>query len=183
MESWGRAGSLFDDMSQGAEDNAVVGPAARKVRRSVEANAPQPDDEGLVVLGSGNLGLVYVPGKTRLSREDIDRRWPGLIPGLVGHPGIGFVAAMSENGPQVIGPDGLRWLEDGRVQGVDPLAAFATHAAQSLLRAVCLDRAPDLYVNSLVDEATLEVAAFEPTCRQPRRTRRLARPRDPGCPD
>ncbi len=162
VESWGRAGSLLDDMSSGDGDPAVVGAAARKVRREVAASAPQSTEDGLVVLGSGNLGLVYVPGKTRLTREEIDRRWPALIPGLVAHPGVGFVVAMSEHGPQVIGPSGVRWLEDGRVDGDDPMAAFAAHGPENFRRAISMGRAPDLYVNSRIDEATLEVAAFEP---------------------
>jgi uncharacterized membrane protein YvlD (DUF360 family) len=162
VESWGRTGSLLDDMSSGTGDSAVVGPAARKVRREVEASAPESADDDLVVLGSGNLGLVYMPGQTRLSREEIDRRWPALLPGLAAHPGIGFVAAMSEGGPQAVGGAGTRWLADGRVEGTDPLSAYAPHAAENLRRAVCMERAPDLYVNSNVDQATLEVAAFEP---------------------
>jgi hypothetical protein len=149
-------------MSSSSGDPPVVGPAARRVRRKVDASVPEPGAGGLVVLGSGNLGLVYVPGPTRLSREQIDRRWPGLVPGLTAHPGVGFVAVMSESGPQVIGVDGMRWLADGRVEGTDPLSGFAPHAAENLRRAVCLDRAPDLYVNSSVAQGTLEVAAFEP---------------------
>jgi uncharacterized membrane protein YvlD (DUF360 family) len=162
VESWGRTESLLDDMTTGSGGPHVVEPAARRVRRKVDASVPRSSDEGLVVLGSGNLGLVYVPGPTRWSREEIDRRWPGLVPGLTAHPGVGFVAAMSENGPQVVGASGLRWLDDGWVEGIDPLSAFAPHAAENLRRAVCMDRAPDLYVNSVVDERTLEVAAFEP---------------------
>ena len=39
---------------------------------------------------------------------------------------------------------------------------FGPHAPENLRRAVSMGRAPDLYVNSSVDEATLEVRAFEP---------------------
>jgi hypothetical protein len=132
------------------------------VRREVEESAPEPSGEALVVLGSGNLGLVYVPGKVRLTREEIDRRWPSLIPGLTAHPGVGFVAVMSERGAQAIGSSGLHWLDESRVEGDDPMAPFGPHAAENLRRAVNMDRAPDLYVNSAVDDGTLEVAAFEP---------------------
>jgi hypothetical protein len=161
VESLGRAGSLFDDMSS-KDHRSAAGSAARRVRREVEESAPEPAGEALVVLGSGNLGLVYVPGKVRLTREEIDRRWPSLIPGLTAHPGVGFVAVMSERGAQAIGSSGLHWLDESRVEGDDPMAPFAAHAAENLRRAVNMDRAPDLYVNSAVDDGTLEVAAFEP---------------------
>ena len=42
------------------------------------------------------------------------------------------------------------------------MAPFGPHAAGMLLAAAMMDRAPDLYVNSLVDPDTQEVAAFEP---------------------
>ena len=170
VESWGRAGSLLDDLNdegQSADDGAGVGrgnllsPVARKVRDRGDAT-PVTDDTGLVVLGSGNLGLVYVPGPRRLTREEIDQRWPRLVPGLVAQPGIAFVAVMSAAGPVVMGESGTRFLETGVVEGVDPLAAFAPHAAENLRRAVSMDRAPDLYVNSDVDPVSLEVNAFEP---------------------
>jgi hypothetical protein len=64
-------------------------------------------------------------------------------------------------GHVVIGADGYRLLEDDSVSGVDPLAAFPAHAAWALLRAMEMPSAPDIYVNSSVDPATLEVSAFE----------------------
>jgi hypothetical protein len=114
------------------------------------------------VLGSGNLGLVYAKGPERLSREDIDRQWPAQLPGLANHPGVGFVAVMAARGPVAIGAEGERWLAEGVVEGVDPLAGFGPHAPDHLLRAVTMEPAPDIYVNSLVDLSNLEVAAFEP---------------------
>jgi len=47
------------------------------------------------------------------------------------------------------------------VQGRDPLADLPAHAGRVLCRAVLMPEAPDLYVNSLVDATTLDVAAFE----------------------
>ena len=64
-------------------------------------------------------------------------------------------------GNVVIGADGYRLLDDDSVSGVDPLASFPAHAAWALLRAMEMPSAPDIYVNSTVDPATLEVSAFE----------------------
>jgi uncharacterized membrane protein YvlD (DUF360 family) len=163
VESWGRVESLLDDLAgQSRISGQTVARAASRLRRHT---APQDDQESadeLVVLGSGNLGLVYARRPRRLSLEEIEARWPALVPGLAAHPGVGFVAALSRtHGPVVIGADGYRRLADGTVEGLDPLAPFGAHAAGVLERAVRMHQAPDLYVNSTVDPATLEVAAFE----------------------
>ena len=48
--------------------------------------------EDVVVLGSGNLGLVYLLDEPRrLTREEIDERHPKLIPALLEHEHVGFV--------------------------------------------------------------------------------------------
>ena len=163
VESWGRVESVVDDL---AGDASIGGQtAARAATRMQSRSGP---DEGsatpgdLIVLGSGNLGLVYAREPQRLLLEEIDERWPRLISGLAASPGIGFVAVLSgEHGPVVIGPDGHRRLRDAFVSGVDPLSAFEPHAAWAVLRAVEMPEAPDIYVNSAVDSATLEVSAFE----------------------
>ena len=104
------------------------------------------------MLGSGNLGLLYVHGPRRLTLEEIDERWPALVPGLSSHEGVGFVAGMDAEGRRwVIGADGRRDLESGTVTGSDPLAPYAAHAGEVLARALAMPEAPDLYLNSSVD--------------------------------
>ena len=46
--------------------------------------------------------------------------------------------------------------------GEDPLRPYGDHAARVLKRAVAMPEAPDLYLNSRVDDVTLDIAAFEP---------------------
>jgi hypothetical protein len=83
------------------------------------------------------------------------------VPGLAGHPGIGFVVASSaEHGAVVIGAAGEHRLRDGVVVGEDPLARFGSYAAAFIQRVDAMPEAPDLYVNSLLDDMD-EVAAFE----------------------
>jgi len=162
VESWGRVESVLDDLGA---DKGVRGQTASKAAerlRSHSSGGTSTGQDDLVVLGSGNLGLVYAPEPVRLTLEDVESRWPRLVPGLAGHPGIGFIAVQSrEHGPLAIGPDGHHRLRDGHVSGVDPLADFGAHAPQVLLRAVEMPEAPDIYVNSTVDTSTLEIAAFE----------------------
>jgi hypothetical protein len=116
----------------------------------------------VVVLGSGNLGLVYLMDeKRRMTLEEIDARHPKLIPALREHKHVGFVLVRSADGAVVLGPNGKRWLADGRVEGDDPLAHFSPRAAEHLLRADGFEHCPDLYVNSFYDPDLDEGCAFE----------------------
>ena len=116
-----------------------------------------------VVLASGNLGLVYLPHLPgRATQEQIEKRCPGLLARLTAHPGIGWIMVRSDGaGPVVIGAGGRRLLDGDRVEGADPLAAFGPTAAADLRRHDRLEHTPDILVNSLLDPATGEVAAFE----------------------
>jgi uncharacterized membrane protein YvlD (DUF360 family) len=162
VEGWGRADSIVQDLGQDGLPGRISKTAKRRMDREPSHPAEQTPSEDLVVLGSGNLGLVYVPGPERLSIEELDHRWPELVDGLRTHPGVGFVAGLDRHGtPWALGRSGRLDLSTGNLVGDDPLAPYGEHAARVLRRAVCMPQAPDLYVNSLVDEDTLEVAAFE----------------------
>jgi hypothetical protein len=117
----------------------------------------------LTVLGSGNLGMLYIHSPVRLTLEDLQARWPKLISGLSAHDGVGFIAGLDSSGlPWAIGATGRIRLDTGEVAGEDPLRPYRDHAARALRRAVMMPEAPDLYVNSRVDDVTLDIAAFEP---------------------
>ncbi len=117
----------------------------------------------IVVLASGNLGLVY---GTRLSEratlEQIETFYPGILDGLAQHEGVGFVLVHSEeHGPVVIGAEGKCYLAEDRVEGENPLANFGPNVARHLLRNDGFPDAPDLYVSSFYDPQSNEGAAFE----------------------
>jgi hypothetical protein len=117
----------------------------------------------VVVLASGNMGLISFPSwPGQLSLEQLDAHYPRLIPGLVDHPGISFVMVHSDAfGPIVIGQDGITFLQDGTVQGRDPLLPFGPGAARHLLRTAGFANVPDVIVMSAIDPGTGEVPAFE----------------------
>jgi uncharacterized membrane protein YvlD (DUF360 family) len=123
---------------------------------------PPKGDDRFIIFGSGNLGLVYVAGESRrLSQRELSDRFPALLPGLVNHPGVGFVVVdTADFGPVALGPKGENRVRDGVVVGEDPLAQFGPHAPGFVLRAALMPEAPDIYVNSLLDDLG-EVAAFE----------------------
>ena len=138
---------------------------ARSQEEAAQAAASGTSPTGqppLLVFGSGNLGLVYVAGELRrLTRDELDKRYPGLVPGLVGHEGISFIVVDSHDGPVVLGKDGEHRLRDGLVTGADPLAPFGPDAPAFVLRAATMAESPDIMVNSMVEASTGEVAAFE----------------------
>ena len=154
------------ELAAGDENDTAVGQAVREAT----GTAPKDPDEGTdvggtdaIVLGSGNLGLVYLMDEPRrLTLEEIEERHPGLIPALRTHPHIGFILVRSSaQGAVVLGAAGSRRLETGEVEGEDPLAAFSPTAAQHLLRTDGFAHVADIMVNSFYDPELDEGCAFE----------------------
>jgi hypothetical protein len=117
----------------------------------------------LVVAASGNLANIYFTEvRERLSLEGIARLHPELMPGLVRHEGIGFIMVRSEEqGPLVISRDGVHNLETGEVEGEDPLQHFGEHAPANLRALDSYEHIGDLFVISMYDPSTDEIAPFE----------------------
>ena len=120
-------------------------------------------EEDVVVLASGNLGLIsFAFADRRLTLEDITLSFPAVLPGLADHPGIGFVMVRSrERGAVVLGKSGLMYLESGEVAGENPLIDYGPHAASLLLREDSFSNAPDILVVSTYWPGSDEVSAFE----------------------
>jgi uncharacterized membrane protein YvlD (DUF360 family) len=149
------------------ENKSVVGTAVAEATGTEPAAAKKKSKkdvsgEEVVVLGSGNLGLVYLMDEPRrMTLEEIEARHPKLISALREHEHVGFVLVRSSDGPVVLGPRGSRRLRDDRIDRDDPLATFSPRAAQHLLRADGFEHCPDLYVNSFYDPDLDEGCAFE----------------------
>jgi uncharacterized membrane protein YvlD (DUF360 family) len=163
VEDWGRA----DSLARGLAGGGISGRAARRATaassRHVNQGTEAATTAAVSVLGSGNLGLLYVHSGVRLTLEDLKERWPSLVPGLCAHEGIGFVAGLDRAGvPWILGEKGRVRLDTGEVIGEDPLKPYGDHSAPMLRRAVLMPEAPDLYINSRVTKITLDIAAFEP---------------------
>ena len=154
----------------GDETQSMVGHAldeatGRGGRKAEKAKRHQRDvsDETAVVLGSGNLGLVYLmEERRRLTMEEIDARHPRLLPTLRSHPHVGWLLVRSAvHGPVALGADGTHYLADGRIEGDDPLAAFSSHAPRHLLRTDGFRNVADVMVGSFYDPMLDEGCAFE----------------------
>jgi hypothetical protein len=116
-----------------------------------------------VVVAYGNLGLISFPRfAERMTYEQKQDTFPGLLLGLAEHEGISFVMVHSEReGALVIGSAGVNYLADGHIVGQDPLAPFGPNAPRHLARTDSFPNAPDILVMSMYDPATGDVAAFE----------------------
>ncbi|MBJ7332009.1 MAG: phage holin family protein, partial [Solirubrobacteraceae bacterium] len=127
-----------------------------------DAGVPVGDDS-TIVLGSGNLGLIYLmESKARMTLEEIEERHPRLIPALREHEHVGWLLVRSsERGPLALGANGERQLETGEVVGEDPLADFSPRAAQHLLRTDGFEHVADIMVGSFYDAELDEGCAFE----------------------
>jgi hypothetical protein len=114
------------------------------------------------VLASGCLGLVYFTDfNRRLTREELDVAFPGLLEGLAANPDVGFVmVATQRDGPVAVGWSGAHYLADDRVVGDDPLADYP-HAVRHLRRTDRFRNVPDILCNGRFDPACGDVPAFE----------------------
>ena len=155
-------------VEDGDENQSTVG---RAVEEASGGKAPKPkkkskkdvSGEQVVVLASGNLGLIYLLDEPRrMTLEEIESRHPRLLPALREHPHLGWLLVRSEEyGPVVLGPHGERYLRNDRIDGEDPLAPFAPRAALHLARADGFAHAADIVVGSFYDPQLQEGCAFE----------------------
>jgi hypothetical protein len=159
-------GGSVAEFAGGDEQSAMVGHAVGEATGRAGEKKPKNDVSGrqAVVLGSGNLGLIYLmEERRRLTLEEIDERHPKLIAALRDHPHVGWLLVRSsEHGPLVLGGDGgERPLHGGRVKGVDPLANFSPTAPEHLLRTDGFEHVADVMVGSFYDPELDEGCAFE----------------------
>ena len=141
------------------EDGAVeLGPLGDEA-------AGEPTDElpDLVVCASGNLGLVYFGvAEHRMSLDEIESAFPGLMAELTAHDGIGFALVRSGDGHALaVGADGQHDLTTGAVTDSDPVAPYGPDAVDQLRHLDGIDHVGDLVLISRIDPGTDEVAAFE----------------------
>jgi uncharacterized membrane protein YvlD (DUF360 family) len=160
------ASDVTVSVADGDENQTTIGTAVDEATGRHKAGKQKKTDvptEGAVVLASGNLGLIYLMNEPRrLTLEEIDKLHPELVPTLRAHPDIGWLLVRSEEfGPVVLGPHGTHYLEDGTVEGDDPLAAFSANAPQHLRRTDGFAHVADIVVGSFYDPDLEQGCAFE----------------------
>ena len=163
------------EVADGDEQSKMVGHALGEATGHKAKRAKNDvSDRQVVVLGSGNLGLVYLMEEPRrLTLEEIDERHPKLLTALREHPHVGLLLVRSsEHGAVVLGPSGTRYLADDRVVGDDPLAPFSPNAASHLRRTDGFEHVADIMVNSFYDPQLEEGLRLRGADLVPRRHRR-----------
>ena len=117
----------------------------------------------IVVLASGNLAMIYMTKWShRLSYEEINKMFPGMIDGIVNNEYIGFILVKSsEHGDMAIGKKGIYYLDKDEIEGENPLEGFGDNIVQHLKRNSSFKYTPDILVNSFYDAENDEVCAFE----------------------
>ena len=174
-EQWGQMSAVLTEVSatDGAASRAARSMLSDQTRDGVVELGPMAEERqgeadsealpDLVVCASGNLALVFLGlAEGRLTLEQIEGAYPGLVSFLASHPGIGLVLVHTEaEGSVVLGPAGSYHLRDGTVVGESPLTPYGPLAPQHLARLDGIDHVGDLALISGVDESTEEVAAFE----------------------
>jgi len=157
-------GGQVAEMAGGDEQSAMVGHALSEAT-GTKKKRPKNDvsDREVVVLGSGNLGLVYLMSeRRRLTLEEIEAAHPKLLTALREHPHVGWLLVRSErDGAVALGARGTRYLSDGRVVGEDPLASFPPNAGRHLLRTDGFEDVADIMVGSFYDPMLDDGCAFE----------------------
>jgi uncharacterized membrane protein YvlD (DUF360 family) len=156
-----------EEIAGGDEQHSMVGNAIGEATgstpKSQKRSKKDVSGEDVVVLGSGNLGLVYLMDEPRrLSLEEIEERHPRLISALREHPHVGWILVRSSrNGPVALGASGAHYLTGGRIEGHDPLGTFSPNAPRHLLRTDGFSHVADLMIGSFYDPDLEEGCAFE----------------------
>jgi hypothetical protein len=172
-EQWGQLSAVLTEVSAG--DGAMPSMTRRAMRGQtkdgiVELGPMVEDREAgrdtlpdLVLCASGNLAQVYFGlAEHRLTKEEIEAAYPGLIDDLVAHDGVGLVQVRTaDEGAVVLGSGGSVRLADGVVTGADPLERYGPMGIVHFRRLDEIEHCGDLALISRMDEGTDEVAAFE----------------------
>lgn len=116
-----------------------------------------------IVLASGNLGLIYFTDwSDRMTYEQIEDAFPGLLNGLAHHEGIGFVMVKSDiYDTIVLSNDDVLYLDSEEYYGNHFLDSFGKNIIKKLKRTDGFAHVPDILVNSAYDVDNDEVYAFE----------------------
>jgi uncharacterized membrane protein YvlD (DUF360 family) len=158
--------NMKQEQTGGRVSQAMISGAQRLIKSNLDQHvAFQETKPAKATLAyGGNGAMVYFdlfPRKVTLN--ELNAAYPGMVDKLVQHEGIGFVVAYDDElDPILFGKSGARNLRTGDVTGEDPLLPFgqAELRAWQLKRMADFENSGDLILNStLYPDGT--VAALE----------------------
>ncbi len=122
-------------LQAGDENDTAVGKALREAtgRKQKAADGKNVSGREVLVLGSGNLGLVYLMEQPRrLTLEEIEERHPELLTALRAHPHVGWLLVRSaEHGAVALGARGTNYLDRGPRRWRGSAGALLAHRGPS----------------------------------------------------
>ena len=170
----GELENMQDSDVAGTVGNAVVKQTSRAMKTNLDQQpgTQEVDPTNVTLSDSGNMALLYFDLYPRkITLNELNVAYPGMVDNLVQHEGVGFVVAYEDDGtPVAFGKGGARNLHSGDVTGEDPMEQFGDVDLRSwqVRRIADFPNAGDLILNSpLYPDGT--VAAYEESDRQPRR--------------
>ena len=167
IEDWGQLNTFLTEVS---EADGVAGSVARTAtqghrrdgsvalgpRDEVETDGDGEERADLVVVAGGNLGLIDRPIDERLMLEQIEQLADRLDPGAQPTRHRRRHGPAQGRGFLRLNADGVHCLDDGEVEGVDPLASYGEHAVASIQRLDAIEHVGDIAVISQFDPETGE---------------------------
>jgi len=148
--------NIQDNKLAGRVGNAVVNTAHRAMKNNPDLNQRTEEIKPaeVTLCYSGNLAQVYFDlHPRRLTLNELNAAYPGMVDALVQHEGIGFVVAYEDDGvPVAFGKNGARNLHTDDVVGDDPLEPFGDVElrAWQVRRIADFSNAGDLLLNSSI---------------------------------
>jgi len=140
----------------GAAGQAMVRGASRLIKGNLDQQESfkEAKPANVTVAYGGNGAQVYFDLYPRkITLNELNEAYPGMVDKLVQHEGIGFVVAYDDDlKPVVFGKKGARNLHTGDIVDEDPLLPFGDVElrAWQLERMADFDNAGDLILNSSI---------------------------------
>jgi uncharacterized membrane protein YvlD (DUF360 family) len=158
--------NMEDEKEGGAVGKAAVRQGQRLIKSGLDRQESfkEAKPANVTLAYGGNGALVYFDLYPRkITLNELNAAYPGLVDKLVAHEGIGFVIAFDNDFDAIVfGKGGARNLHTGDVVGEDPLLPYGDVELRSwqLKRLADFDNSGDLILNStLFPDGT--VAALE----------------------
>ena len=148
--------NMKDSQVGGRVSTTLINSTQRTVNRNLGETEAFKEVQAAkaTVAYSGNFAQAYFDLFPRkITVNELNAAYPGLVDNLVKHEGIGFVVGYDDDGtPVAFGKGGARNLHTGEIVGNDPLAPFGNVElrARQVGRVADFSNAGDLVINSSI---------------------------------
>ena len=140
----------------GRISSAVAGSAQRAMKSNLDQ---QPGSEEVkpakvtLCYGGNNANIYFDLFPRKITLNELNAAYPGMVDAVVQHEAIGFVVAYEDDGtPVAFGKNGARNLHTGDVVGEDPLEIYGDVELRSwqVRRVADFSNSGDLIINSTI---------------------------------